>query len=155
MLFRSLLAAHAIAELDRRETRIEELQAYLEKKHHGTKSLAGLLRRPQMTWSDLEALDASLSGVEPAVSSQLEIECKYQGYINRQQEQIDRMAGMEQTPIPDDLDYRQISSLRREACEKLSSILPATLGQAGRISGVSPADLSVLAIHLHLRSRQA
>ncbi len=150
-----LLAAHAIAELDRRETRIEELQAYLEKKHHGTKSLAGLLRRPQMTWSDLEALDASLSGVEPAVSSQLEIECKYQGYINRQQEQIDRMAGMEQTPIPDDLDYRQISSLRREACEKLSSILPATLGQAGRISGVSPADLSVLAIHLHLRSRQA
>ncbi len=150
-----LLAAHAITELDRRETRIEELQAYLEKKHHGTKSLAGLLRRPQMTWSDLEALDASLSGVEPAVSSQLEIECKYQGYINRQQEQIDRMAGMEQTPIPDDLDYRQISSLRREACEKLSSILPATLGQAGRISGVSPADLSVLAIHLHLRSRQA
>ncbi|MBN4055079.1 tRNA uridine-5-carboxymethylaminomethyl(34) synthesis enzyme MnmG, partial [Acidimicrobium ferrooxidans] len=133
-----------LADLTRRETQIGELQAYLERKFHGTKSLSALLRRPEMGWTDIEALDESLRDLDPRVSQQLEVESKYAGYITRQQQQIDRMAGHENTPIPADLNYQQVGSLRREAREKLSQVRPATLGQAGRVAGVNPADLSVL-----------
>ena len=82
------------------------------------------------------------------IFEQVEIEIKYEGYIKRQQAQIDEMRRLEKKLIPTDMDYREISGLRLEAAEKLAKIRPASIGQASRISGVSPADISVLLIHL-------
>ncbi len=114
-------------------------------------SLMELLRRPELTYTDV----ASLKG-EPVdnfvVAEQVEIQCKYQGYIDRQSEEIEKLRRHEETTLPADIDYHTITGLSNEMRQKLSDVRPATLGQAARIQGVTPAAISLLLIHLKKRS---
>ena len=114
-------------------------------------SLAELLRRPEIRIGDLAAFDPEIAAAERDVLAQVEIEVKYEGYIARQQAQVDRFRRMESKRIPEWVDYWSIPGLSREAREKLEKIRPVSIGQAARISGVSPADISVLLVHMHAR----
>ena len=109
-------------------------------------SLAELLRRPQIAYADLAPFDPERPVLDRAVWQQVEIRLKYDGYIRRQLRQVEEFTRLEEKKLPPDLDYRAIAGLRLEAREKLEKIRPENFGQAGRISGVSPADLSVLMI---------
>ncbi len=111
-------------------------------------SLDELLRRPEVEISALASLDPALAGLPGTVLEQLEIETKYAGYIARQREQVERSRGIEEVAIPEGFDYGAVSSLSREVLEKLVKIRPATLGQASRISGVTPAAIAILAVLL-------
>ena len=117
-------------------------------------SLAELLRRPQLSYADLEPFDGERPLLDRAVCRQAEIRLKYEGYIKRQLKQVEEARKMEERKLPEDLDYSTIPGLRLEAREKLQKIRPASFGQAGRISGVSPADLSVLMVFMSLRDRE-
>ncbi len=114
-------------------------------------SLLELLRRPELNFRDIAALTPDLEIAE-AVAEQLEIVAKYEGYIARQQDEIERLRKSEQTPVPADFDYDSISGLSNEVKMKLKQIQPQTLGQASRIPGVTPAAVSVLMIYLKKRS---
>lgn len=105
-----------------------------------------LLKRPNITFADIAKITDS--SVSEDVGEQIEISVKYQGYIDRQAEEIEQMKRLENTPLPTDFDYRQVSGLSNEIVQKLSYIRPATLGQASRISGVTPAGVSLLAMTL-------
>ncbi|MCL1965510.1 MAG: tRNA uridine-5-carboxymethylaminomethyl(34) synthesis enzyme MnmG [Firmicutes bacterium] len=111
--------------------------------------LDALLRRPEVTFDDLVSREPSLSAIDPAASEQAVIEIKYEGYLRKQASAIARFQRMEQRLLPEDTDYLIIPGLRMEARQRLSALRPRSLGQAGRISGVSPADIAVLAIWLH------
>ena len=115
-------------------------------------SLADLLRRPQLSYEDLAPFDRERPDLPRAVRQQVEIRLKYEGYIRRQLRQVEEARRMEERELPADLDYTAIPGLRLEAREKLQKIRPASFGQAGRISGVSPADLSVLMIYMETRT---
>lgn len=111
--------------------------------------LSDLLKRPQISYRDLAPVDPTRpAGISDAVLENVEIELKYEGYIRRQKADIQEMRRLERQILPDGLDYGSIDGLRMEAREKLSRIRPQNIGQAGRISGVSPADISVLLIYL-------
>ena len=110
--------------------------------------LVALLRRPQLHYADLAPFDPNRPDLPPEVTEQVEISVKYEGYIRRQQKQVEEFRRMESRKLPPDLDYNAIQGLRLEAREKLSAVRPADLGQASRISGVSPADMAVLMIWL-------
>ena len=115
--------------------------------------LADLLKRPQITYQDLESVDKERPDFPQAVLENVEIELKYEGYIKRQKADIAEMRRLEQKALPGDVDYSQVQGLRLEAGEKLNRVKPENIGQAGRISGVSPADISVLLIWLAARER--
>lgn len=110
--------------------------------------LADLLRRPQISYSDLTPVDAGRPDVPPAVLENVEIELKYEGYIRRQKADIAEMRRLEGKKLPPEMDYSAVTGLRLEAREKLNRVRPENIGQASRISGVSPADISVLMIWL-------
>ena len=138
-----------------RETSVaitDELQKILEAKgtaplKKGCK-LIELLRRPQITYDDLKTIDTTRPQLPKRVFEQVEISVKYEGYIARQERQIKEMRRIEAKKIPENLDYSKLKGLRLEAVEKLSKIRPQNLGQAGRISGVNPADVAALNIIL-------
>ena len=111
-------------------------------------ALLSLLKRPQIHYGDLAAFDPERPELPADVEEQVEISVKYEGYIQRQQKQVEELRRMERHKLPPDLDYQAIQGLRLEAREKLSAVRPLDLGQAGRISGVSPADIAVLMIYL-------
>ena len=113
--------------------------------------LADLLRRPQVSYADLAPFDPDRPALPAAVTEEVEIQIKYAGYLARQEKQVAEFKKEEARLLPPDLDYRAIPGLRLEAQEKLSAIRPVSIGQAGRISGVSPADIAVLLIHLEQR----
>ena len=113
--------------------------------------LIDLLRRPQVSYNDLRPFDPAPQELAADVVEQVEITVKYEGYIQRQQKQVAEFERLEQRLLPEDLDYDHIQGLRLEAREKLSAIRPRSLGQAGRISGVSPADIAALMVYLHTR----
>lgn len=115
--------------------------------------LEELLRRPQINYEALSPFDISRPDLAKEIFEQVEIDIKYEGYIKRQQAQIDEMRRLESKPLADDLDYANMKGIRLEAREKLKKIRPVNVGQASRISGVSPADISVLLIWLE-RERQ-
>lgn len=116
-------------------------------------SLLDLLRRKEVTYSKLQqAFD--LPELEPQVAEQAEIFAKYEGYITKQRQEVERFMKLENKRLPDDIDYRAIKELSSEAAEKLDKVRPANIGQASRISGVSPADISVLMIALELKRRK-
>ncbi|HEU5124255.1 MAG TPA: tRNA uridine-5-carboxymethylaminomethyl(34) synthesis enzyme MnmG [Verrucomicrobiae bacterium] len=117
----------------------------LNKTREGTDTLAQLLRRPEMTYANLPKRDSTLPEV---VTQQVEIALKYAGYIERQNAEIENFRKVEDKQIPAAFDYSLVPSLRMEARQKLSKIRPATVGQASRISGVSPADISILLVWL-------
>ena len=110
--------------------------------------LADLLRRPQVRYADIAPFDADRPDLPDAVTEEVEIQIKYAGYLARQEKQVAEFRREEARAIPEDIDYRAITGLRLEAQEKLSAIRPVSVGQAGRISGVSPADIAVLLIYL-------
>lgn len=110
--------------------------------------LEELLRRPQLNYEALTPFDKSRPDLKKEIFEQVEIDIKYEGYIKRQQAQIDEMRRLEGKPLPEDIDYGKIAGLRLEAKEKLKKIRPINVGQASRISGVTPADISVLLICL-------
>ena len=110
--------------------------------------LADLLRRPQVTYGDIAPFDATRPVLPEAVTQEVEIQVKYAGYLARQEKQVAEFKKEEARLLPEDLNYEAISGLRLEARQKLSEIRPVSLGQASRISGVSPADIAVLLIYL-------
>lgn len=110
--------------------------------------MSDLIRRPQLNYNDLAQFDPERPELPWEVSEQVELQIKYEGYIEKQLIQIEQMRKMESKKLPADLDYSQIYGLRLEATEKLNKIKPLSLGQASRISGVSPADISMLAVWL-------
>ena len=110
--------------------------------------LIDLLRRPQVSYDDLRPFDPGAPALDKAVREQVEITVKYEGYIRRQQRQVEEFEQLEKHALPDDVDYSDIQGLRLEAREKLSAVRPLNLGQASRISGVSPADIGALMIWL-------
>ncbi len=112
-----------------------------------------LLRRPQITYADLTPVDAERPDLPEEIFEQVEISVKYEGYIKKQEAQIKEMRRIEQKLIPEDIDYSSLKGLRLEAVEKLSKIRPQNLGQASRISGVNPADITALNIILDSKSR--
>ena len=113
--------------------------------------LIDLLRRPQGSYDDLRPFDPGAAALDKAVREQVEITVKYEGYIRRQQRQVEEFEQLEKHALPDDMDYSDIQGLRLEAREKLSAVRPLNLGQASRISGVSPADIGALMIWLQSR----
>ena len=117
-------------------------------------SLLDALRRPEITYSDLAPVDPERPTLSSDIIREVEVEAKYAGYIDRAMKQAERMLRMERRALPPDLDYGTMRGLSREAREKLSKIRPATLGQAARISGVSPSDLSMLMIYLRSLDRR-
>ena len=114
-------------------------------------SLADLLRRPEMTYDILAPLDKDRPELPPRVLTSVEVSVKYAGYIKRQIAEVARHAKLETKSLPEDLDYLSIRGLRTEAAQKLSKVKPLTIGQASRISGVNPADISVLLIYLGMK----
>ena len=110
--------------------------------------IADLLRRPQITYEDLKELDANRPERHRSVFEEAEIEVKYAGYIKKQLDRVEQVNRMREKALPTDIDYREITGLRLEAQEKLNKIKPINIAQASRISGVSPADISVLVIWL-------
>ena len=116
--------------------------------------LIDLLRRPQLTYDDLAAFDPERPDLPPAVREQVEISVKYEGYIQRQLRQAAEFEKLERRTLPEDMDYSAIQGLRLEAREKLSDVRPLNLGQAGRISGVSPADVAALMIWLQTHTKE-
>lgn len=130
----------------------ETVAAYLEEKHssplHGAITGEELLKRPNIDIRDLAAIDQKEGLWDEAALKQEEIEVKYEGYLKKQREQVKRFEKTEGRRIPADLDYGDVGGLRIEAKEKLAAVAPYTVGQASRISGVSPADISVLLVYL-------
>ena len=110
--------------------------------------LIELLKRPELNYEVLTPIDPDRPNLDPAIFEQVEIAIKYEGYIKKQLAAVENMRKLENKLLPDDIDYRSITGLRLEAQEKLSAIRPLNIGQASRISGVSPADINVLMIYL-------
>ena len=136
----------------------EKVQAFL-KEHKSTplkssSTLADLIRRPELDYSSLAALDPDRKPLDELVIDQVNINLKYEGYIQRQTKQVEKFRRMENKKIPADIDYRDILNLRKEAMQKLNDIRPESIGHASRISGVSPADISVLLIYIESYKRK-
>ena len=129
-----------------------ELNEFLESRStapvHDGASLLALLRRPQVRYGDLRRFDPDMPDLPPEAAEQVEISVKYEGYIQRQAQEVEELRRMEGRKLPPDLDYAAIQGLRLEAREKLAAVRPLDLGQASRISGVSPADVAALMIYL-------
>jgi tRNA uridine 5-carboxymethylaminomethyl modification enzyme len=138
---------------ERRRDSVNRLRTHLEVTRASGASLFQALGRPEATWSDITFLDRALArdGLDDGIIEQVTIDAKYAGYINRQREQVERFRRLEDKRIPPDLAYRAIPQLRAEAREKLERVRPLSLGQAGRISGISPSDIATLLIHLKRR----
>ncbi|RQW76911.1 MAG: tRNA uridine-5-carboxymethylaminomethyl(34) synthesis enzyme MnmG, partial [Geobacter sp.] len=115
-------------------------------------TLEQFLRRPDVTYEDLSRFDASCCDIDGTVAEQVEIQVKYQGYIDRQLEQVERSRKLEACRIPSGLDYFGLPGLTAEVREKLERFRPDTLGQASRISGITPAAITVISIALKARS---
>jgi tRNA uridine 5-carboxymethylaminomethyl modification enzyme len=136
--------------LQRKEFAIAALMEYLHNHRHGNATLAQWLRRTEIEWEQIVAMSPEVQGLRtpPDALEQVILEAKYSGYIHRQAEQVERFQRLESRPIPAHFDYAAVPQLRAEAREKLSRIRPLNLGQASRISGISPADLAILLIYL-------
>ncbi|MFW5670532.1 MAG: tRNA uridine-5-carboxymethylaminomethyl(34) synthesis enzyme MnmG, partial [Acetivibrio ethanolgignens] len=137
----------------------KEVQAVLEELGttplNSGATLAELIRRPELSYQDIAPIDKNRKPLSDEVMEQVNINLKYEGYINRQLKQVEQFKKLENKKIPETLDYDDVYSLRIEARQKLKVIRPHSVGQASRISGVSPADISVLLVYLEqLRGRK-
>ena len=145
-----LVSDEQLGMLQAKERQISTVHTLLEARRHEGRTLAKLLRRPGVVFGDVCRMDAGLAAMEVAaeVAEQVQVETKYEGYIQRQLREVEKMRKMEGWRIPDEFDYSAVAAIRNESRQKLSAICPATLGQAARVSGVTPADISVLMVHL-------
>lgn len=114
-------------------------------------ALSELLKRPELSYEDFKEVDETRPALPPEVVEQVMIELKYEGYISRQLKQVEQFKKLEKKRIPEDINYNDVYSLRLEAKQKLEAVRPVSIGQASRISGVSPADISVLLVYLEQR----
>jgi tRNA uridine 5-carboxymethylaminomethyl modification enzyme len=131
----------------------ELLDAFKEKLPPSGISLASLIRRPRVTYESLAPFDPERPQLSKEIIEQVEINIKYEGYIKRQLKQIEEFKKSEGRALPENLDYSKIKGMRTEAIEKLSHIRPNNIGMASRVSGVSPADMAALMLHLERRAR--
>ncbi len=115
--------------------------------------LADLLRRPEITYACLAPLDPERPSLSKKIQEQVEIQVKYQGYIQRELRQVEEQRRLEERLLPQELDYLHMDTLRLEARQKLDALRPRSLGQAARISGVSPSDIGALMIVLSQRGQ--
>lgn len=136
------------AAFDNRQRALESSAALLSQTRVDGITLFEQLRRPHVSWETISAQHAVLAATPPSIGRLLEIRARYEGYIHRQAQQIERFGQMENKLIPSSFDYSRVVGLRNEARQKLAKITPRSLGQAMRISGITPADVTVLAIHL-------
>lgn len=145
-----LASAAAWQRLERKEQGITALTEYLRNHRHGQDTLERWLRRTEVEWGQLCAMESALRewDATPEVVEQVVLETKYAGYIDRQAAQVERFQRLESKPIPATFNYEGLPQMRVEAREKLGRIRPASIGQASRISGISPADLAVLLMYL-------
>ena len=135
------------------EKEIQRLQATRAQSAETHEKLGDLLKRPEYTYKNLREMDPERPQLSEEVTEQVEIQLKYEGYITRQLHQIERFKSLEDKKLPADLPYESIQGLRIEAKQKLMAVRPVSMGQASRISGVSPADLNVLMVYLEQRRR--
>jgi tRNA uridine 5-carboxymethylaminomethyl modification enzyme len=133
---------------EQKESIIAQVLSLLESTRINGESLVKLLRRPETTWADLAAHSPELSEVPTEVVRQIEYDVRYAGYIARQEVEVERLKRMQEKRIPTSFDYASLGQLRTEAREKLHRVRPITLGQASRISGITPADLAIVLVHL-------
>ena len=137
----------------------EEVQAFLKENEStplkSSATLAELIRRPELSYEKTAAIDKERPQLSHEVGEQVNISIKYQGYLERQMIQVEQFKKMEKKKIPENFDYDQVPSLRIEARQKLKEYRPLSIGQASRIAGVSPADISVLLVFLKGRSAEA
>ena len=136
-----------------------KIQAFLESHESSTlktaASLAEILRRPEMKYEYLKEIDEEYPDLPYEVTEQVEIDIKYDGYIKRQLKQVEQFKKLEGKKLRADFDYSEVQGMRKEAVQKLNLYKPLSIGQASRISGVSPADISVLLVYLEqFRSRR-
>jgi tRNA uridine 5-carboxymethylaminomethyl modification enzyme len=143
-----LIGADRLARLEVKEAEIVAAKELIESNRVGQETLAKLLRRPEVDWSTLTEHCSELARFDDEVAEQVVFDVKYAGYIARQEIDIARQSRMAERKIPEDLDYASLTQLRHEAREKLDRIRPITLAQAGRISGITPADISRLLVYL-------
>jgi tRNA uridine 5-carboxymethylaminomethyl modification enzyme len=138
------------ARFESRRDRIEEIGRVLKTTRSNGDTLEQILRRPPTTWAELVELHPPLLGLtdDPSAVEQVTIEVKYGGYIDRQAQQVERFKRLEDKPLPLDFDYLSIAQLRVEAREKFAKVRPRSIGQAGRISGINPADIATLLVHM-------
>jgi tRNA uridine 5-carboxymethylaminomethyl modification enzyme len=139
--------------LARKEAEIERVLKVLNTTRHGEGTLAKYLRRPEVEWAELATLVPELAAVPAEVVEQLSFDLKYEGYVVRQGQQVERQQRLAEKAIPTSVDYTKIGQMRQEAKEKFSRIRPLTLAQASRISGITPADVALLLAHLEGRLR--
>ena len=136
----------------------EALNALLEA-HHSTPLKAGcklidLLRRPELSYAALAQFDPERPELSAVIREQVEIRIKYAGYIERQERDVEQYRKLQSRPLPPDLDYGEVNSLRLEARQKLNAVKPLNFGQAARISGVSPADITALMIYMETHRKE-
>ncbi|HEY7329646.1 MAG TPA: tRNA uridine-5-carboxymethylaminomethyl(34) synthesis enzyme MnmG [Gemmataceae bacterium] len=145
-----LVGDEAWDRLQRKEFAIAALWEYLHNHRHGSATLAQWLRRTEVAWEQIVSMNPGVQALRtpPDALEQVNLEAKYSGYIHRQAEQVERFQRLESRPIPAHFDYAAVPQLRAEAREKLSRVRPLNLGQASRISGISPADLAILLVYL-------
>ena len=146
-------------EIDRLKNKVvrptEKVNKFLEE--HGTTPLntgskmADLLKRTELTYKDLEEIDEARPELSIAEKEEVEIQIKYEGYIKMEEEQVEKFKKLENKKLSEDIDYSSIKGLRIEAMQKLNKVKPTSIGQASRISGVSPADINVLLIYLQIK----
>jgi len=139
--------------LQAKEAQIAQTLSLLEATRTGGTSLVKLLGRPEVGWEQLVAIAPALAQISPDIRRQVVNDAKYAGYVARQQLDIERQQRLADRRIPDDFDYSTVKHLRAEAREKLARVRPRDLAQAGRVSGITPADLAVLALRLSSGTR--
>ncbi|MDA1160515.1 MAG: tRNA uridine-5-carboxymethylaminomethyl(34) synthesis enzyme MnmG [Planctomycetota bacterium] len=139
------------------EEQIERATRLVQKERSEGKTLEEWLRRPELTWSDIRQRSSAVAELEitDRAAEQVEIETKYAGYIRRQASTVEKQSNLENARIPKSFDYLAVSNLRAEAREKLRKVQPDNLGQASRISGITPADIAILMLHVKEPSRMA
>ena len=136
----------------------EEIEEFMEKRGStplkSAMSLYELLRRPEITYDDSAEIDDERPALSRHQKTMMEVQIKYEGYIEKQRQQIEKFKRLENKKLPADFDYDEIEGLRLEARQKLNSFKPLSIGQASRISGVSPADINVLLIYMEKLRRK-
>ena len=113
-----------------------------------------MLKRTEITYNDLAQIDDEMPELDVQVKEEVEIQIKYEGYIKMEEEQVEKFKKMESKSLPEDIVYQEIKGLSLEARQKLDKIKPLSVGQASRISGVSPADINVLLIYLQMKKQK-
>ena len=151
-----LISSEAMRGLERKKQQIAGAMKYMETHWHEGKELLRHLRQPERAYRDVESLDAGLAALSLSddEAQAIEVGVKYESYVERQNQQVEKWKRMERRFIPDGFDYGTVKGIRAESREKLSKVRPRSLGQASRIAGVTPADLSVLLLYLDSPERR-